>query len=145
MQRSIAVMRESFGKPSFNWMTQPTDDMTTQFRIAQLEQGFRDFKAEWSVDVREIKATIAVTQATMGSGLTAIQTQLAAMQVRDEQWKNLDVRLSNIEKIAPDSLNGRVKAIEERSWQVVLAILVGAAGLVWTALETVGRLPVKIP
>lgn len=140
-------MRETPWEKSFSWMAEMplTDDMTTQYRISQLEQGFRDFKNEWGIDVREMKATIAGTQSTMAVGIGAIQTQLAAMAVRDEQWKSLDQRLVNIEKMSPDSINGRVKALEDKAWQIILAVVIAAGALVWTAAETVGRLPVKIP
>lgn len=138
------MMHESYSSRSFSWMQpMPTNEETTQYRLGELERSFRDFKMEWGRDLDKLQLVISNTQTTTNAGLSAIQSQLAAMAVRDEQWKSLDGRLTNIEKLSPDSINGRVKQLEDRSWQIVLAIITAAGALVWTAVETIPK--VKLP
>lgn len=107
------------------------DDQTTRYRLGELERSFREFKQDWSVDVREMKMSIGNTQSAMGAGLTAIQTQLAAMQVRDEQTKDLNSRVTTVEKLCATSsdIGPRVKTMEDRAWLIVLSALGGFAAL----------------
>lgn len=131
-------MREFSSEPTFSWMTgasMPTDDLTTQYRLSELERSFREFKADWH------NSTSNVT-----SSLATIQNQLTAITVRGEDSKVIEARIKALEdRPNATEMNVRLKTLEERNWQVVLAILVAAIGLVWNALEAASRLPVKLP
>jgi hypothetical protein len=121
------------GDSAFSYMTNsppPMDDVTTQYRLAELERAFREFKNDWHT------STTAV-----GTTLAAIQNQLTAMSVRSEETRSLSDRLKKLED-RPDSsvIKEDVKVLQDRSWQVLVAILLSAGGLL---LEVGSR--VKLP
>ncbi len=102
----------NLGDYAFNYMTNPPpmDDVTTQYRLTELERAFREFKNDWHTNTTTVGTT--------------------AMAVRSEETRALSERLKKFEDgPSAAALMERIKVLEDRSWQVLFAIVLSAAGL----------------